>query len=167
MVVVALSSLVVTPGCSRGPVVTAADRTFVADMAPHHALGVRMAALALERADDVRVREFGFTMGRYQKAEFLQLDALARTWHAQPSDHIHGMLSAEEEASLGTLDAPAFDRTWLRDMIIHHEGAVAMATLEATTGSNPTAKAIAAAVVQVQTKEIAQMRSALVDLSAT
>jgi uncharacterized protein (DUF305 family) len=139
---------------------------FVADMAPHHALGVRMAALALQRADDVRVREFGFTMGRYQKVEFARLDRLARQWHAQPSDHIHGMLSAEEEASLGTLDAPTFDQTWLRDMIAHHEGAVAMATQETVDGTNPTAKAIAAVIVQAQTKEITQMRAALADLTA-
>ena len=151
-------------GCGASSA-TAADKTFVADMTPHHALGVRMAAMALEKADDVRVREFGFTMGRYQQAEFDQISAMATSWKATASGHAHGMLTPAEEDALTALNGRAFDKAWLEQMIIHHEGAVGMATSEVATGSDAKAKAIAANVATVQTKEIAKMKAVLAALS--
>ena len=157
--------LVAVLGCSSAPAPSSADKEFVADMAPHHALGVRLAALALQQAEDVRVREFGFTMGHYQQAEFAKLNQLATAWHATSSGHVHGMLTPAEEQSLATLEGRAFDREWLTQMIRHHEGAVAMATSETATGTNTEAKALALAVATVQTKEITKMKAALADLS--
>jgi uncharacterized protein (DUF305 family) len=154
------ATLVALAGCGTSSA-TAADKTFVADMTPHHALGVRMAAMALEKADDVRVREFGFTMGRYQQAEFDQLSAMATSWKAIASGHAHGMLTSAEEDALAALDGRAFDKAWLEQMIIHHQGAVAMATSEVATGSDAKAKAIAANVATVQTKEITEMKAVL------
>jgi uncharacterized protein (DUF305 family) len=147
------------------PSASAADKTFVADMTPHHALGVRMADMALEKADDVRVREFGFTMGRYQQAEFDQLSAMATSWKATASGHAHGMLTPAEEDALAALDGRAFDRAWLEQMIIHHQGAVVMATSEVASGSDVKAKAIAANVATVQSNEITKMKAVLATLS--
>ena len=146
--------------------VNRADRTFVADMVPHHALGVRMAALALLKADDVRVWEFGFTMGSYQQAEFDRLAGLATRWKAPApvAMAMDGMLTDDEEATLGGLDGPAFDRLWLQQMIRHHEGAVSMAATEAGNGANTEAKALAQGIIDVQTKEIRQMRTTLNEL---
>ena len=159
-----LASMLALAGCG-GSSVTAADKMFVADMTPHHALGVRMADLALAKADDVRVREFGFTMGRYQQAEFDQLSAMATSWKATASGHAQGMLTPADEDALAALDGRAFDKSWLAQMIIHHEGAVAMATSEIATGSDTKAKAIATNVATVQTKEITKMKAVLAALS--
>ena len=161
---VAVATALALSACSRGPSATSIDKTFVADMAPHHALGVRMADLALAQAEDVRVREFGFTMGRYQKTEFDHLNHLATVWKATPSSHIHGMLTADEEKALAALSGAEFDRAWLTEMIRHHEGAVTMAATEADAGTNAEAKAIAASVVEVQTKEITKMKATLASL---
>lgn len=154
----------VAVGCGHRVTVSAADRAFVADMAPHHALGVRMANLALRKADDVRVREFGFTMRRYQQAEFERLSSLATQWHARADEHIHGMLSDSEEQQLGAAEGRDFDRAWLKLMIRHHEGAVMMAADETATGSDIHTKTIAASIAQVQAKEIRQMEETLRDL---
>jgi uncharacterized protein (DUF305 family) len=161
---VLIAAVLALTGCG-GASANAADKAFVADMAPHHALGVRMADMALAKAEDVRVREFGFTMGSYQKAEFDQLSRMSSTWKATESGHIHGMLTPAEEQALATFEGRAFDRAWLEQMIIHHEGAVAMATSQTATGSHPKAKAIAASIVTVQTKEIARMKAVLASLS--
>ena len=161
----AMALVLSVSACGGGTSVTMADKTFVADMTPHHALGVRMADMALSKADDVRVREFGFTMSRYQKKEFDQLNALAMAWKAEPSNHIHGMLTPAEEQALGALSGAEFDRAWLTEMIRHHEGAVAMATAEVASGSDGKAKAIAKSVATVQTKEIDKMKAALASLS--
>jgi uncharacterized protein (DUF305 family) len=160
----ATATLLALAGCGTSSA-TAADKTFVADMTPHHALGVRMADMALAKADDVRVREFGFTMARYQQAEFNQLSAMATSWKANPSGHAHGMLTPADEDALAALNGRAFDKAWLKQMIIHHEGAVAMATSEVATGSDAKAKAIAANVATVQTKEITKMKAVLAALS--
>jgi uncharacterized protein (DUF305 family) len=148
-----------------GSAASAADKTFVADMTPHHALGVRLADMALAKADDVRVREFGFTMGRYQKAEFDQLSAMATSWKATASGHAHGMLTPADENALAALDGRAFDKAWLAQMIVHHEGAVAMATSEVASGSDTKAKTIAANIATVQAKEITKMKAVLAALS--
>ena len=158
------ATLLALAGCGASSP-TEADKTFVADMTPHHALGVRMAAMALEKADDVRVREFGFTMGRYQQAEFDQLSAMATSWKATASGHAHGMLTPVEEDALAALDGRAFDKAWLEQMIIHHEGAVVMATSEVAVGSDAKTKAIAANIATVQTKEITKMKAVLAAVS--
>jgi uncharacterized protein (DUF305 family) len=151
-------------GCGASSA-SAVDKTFVADMTPHHALGVRMANMALEKADDVRVREFGFTMGRYQQAEFDQLSAMATAWKATTSGHAHGMLTPADEDALRALNGRAFDTAWLTQMIIHHEGAVAMATSEVATGSDARAKTVAANIATVQAKEITKMKAVLAALA--
>jgi uncharacterized protein (DUF305 family) len=158
------AAFIMLAGCGASSA-SAADKTFVADMTPHHALGVRLADMALAKADDVRVREFGFTMGRYQQAEFDQLSSMAASWKATASGHAHGMLTPAEEDALAALQGRAFDKAWLEQMIIHHEGAVAMATSEVATGSDTKAKAIAGNVATVQAKEITKMKAVLAALS--
>jgi uncharacterized protein (DUF305 family) len=50
-------------------------------------------------------------------------------------------------------------------MIIHHQGAVVMATSEVASGSDVKAKAIAANVATVQSNEITKMKAVLAALS--
>ena len=50
---------------------------------------------------------------------------------------------------------------FLEMMIEHHQGAVAMARDELAKGTNPEAKKLAQAVIDGQSAEIAEMRSAL------
>jgi uncharacterized protein (DUF305 family) len=52
-----------------------------------------------------------------------------------------------------------FDRIFLEEMIIHHEGAVDMAELALTNAKHQEIKDLARAIIDAQNTEIAQMRS--------
>jgi uncharacterized protein (DUF305 family) len=149
----------------RAPAHNAADATYAASMLPHHELGVRMSALAVAKADNVLVRRIAFKMQNYQKAELVSLGRWARDWRAKPSDHVHGMLTADEEADLAKLDGTAFDTKFLTEMIRHHEGAIEMSNTELRDGQEDGARNVAALVVKLQQEQIVEMQGLLTMLS--
>ena len=72
-----------------------------------------------------------------------------------------GMMTAEQMTALEQAKGAAFDKLYLQDMIAHHEGAVVMAQQEIDSGENPQVKALAQAIIDGQTKEIAEMKKML------
>ena len=54
-----------------------------------------------------------------------------------------------------------FDQLWLRSMITHHQGAVAMAQSEIARGENPTAVKMAKVIIDWQQLEIGRMHAML------
>ncbi len=53
----------------------------------------------------------------------------------------------------------AFDRAFLAEMIVHHEGAVEMAKLAATNAKHQEIKDLSVAIIEAQNKEIAEMKA--------
>jgi uncharacterized protein (DUF305 family) len=157
-VAIALTAVLLT---QRAPAHNRADATYAASMVPHHQLGVRMAELAVARADNVLVRRLAFKMQNYQKAELVSLERWTQQWRAAAGDHIHGMLTPEQEARLANLTGADFDRAFLTDMIRHHEGAIEMSTTEIRDGRSPGAKTVARSVVKIQQDQVDQMRELL------
>jgi uncharacterized protein (DUF305 family) len=72
-----------------------------------------------------------------------------------------GMVDAATMDKLPTLSGTAFDELWLRSMISHHQGAVAMAEPEVSQGENPTAVKMAKIIVEWQQIEIGRMHAML------
>ena len=72
-----------------------------------------------------------------------------------------GMVDAATMDRLPTLTGTAFDELWLRSMITHHQGAVAMAEPEIARGENPTAVKMAKVIVDWQQLEIGRMHAML------
>jgi uncharacterized protein (DUF305 family) len=151
----------------RSPAHNVADATYAASMLPHHELGVRMSELAVAKADNVLVRRIAFKMQNYQKAELVSLGRWAHDWNAKPSDHVHGMLTADEEAKLATLDGTTFDTAFLTEMIRHHEGAIEMSNTELHDGQAAGARNVAALVVKLQQEQIDEMHEILTMLTTS
>ena len=72
-----------------------------------------------------------------------------------------GMASAQEMIDLRRATGAAFDRMWLRGMLRHHQGAVAMARTELEVGVNPQARKLAQSIIDSQSAEIAELKSIL------
>lgn len=68
-------------------------------------------------------------------------------------DAMHAM-----NAGLEGKTGDAFDQAFLSEMIVHHEGAVAMAEAALEHASHKELKNMAEAIISAQTNEIAQMK---------
>lgn len=146
-----------------------ADVTFAASMVPHHQQAIEMADLALVQASSGDVRRLATEIKAAQGPEIASMTGWLTGWGAapMPGDHdmggagMDGMMSAQEMSALKDQSGAAFDRMWLQMMVRHHEGAVAMARTQLSEGRDPAAKALARAVMDGQTKEIATMNALL------
>jgi uncharacterized protein (DUF305 family) len=72
-----------------------------------------------------------------------------------------GMMSSADMAKLEVATGKDFDRQFLQMMIAHHKGAIQMAQVELTHGSNSDAKALAGRMIKEQQAEIAAMQKML------
>ena len=72
-----------------------------------------------------------------------------------------GMMTDADMAQLAAALGAEFDRMWLRMMIQHHTGAIAMAKNVLASTANPDVKGLAQAIVDGQSAEISTMRGLL------
>jgi uncharacterized protein (DUF305 family) len=62
-------------------------------------------------------------------------------------------------ANLEGKSGDAFDEAFLKEMIVHHQGAVSMAELALTNAKHMELRELAQAIITAQEEEIAQMKS--------
>ena len=155
---------------SAKPVVNPADLMFVVMMIPHHEQAVQMSDLLLAKSGvDADVRKLAQQIKAAQQPEIDQME----TWLSDRgvddsamggmdhSDHMDGMLSAEEIKALTKADGPQGQKLYLQGMIAHHQGAVTMANNVLGVGQDPDIKALAENIVATQQPEIATMEKML------
>ena len=156
------------------------DVRFMQDMIPHHHQAVQMAELVADRTNRPEVSDAAGRIGLAQRDEIEFMGA----WLSErgedvpdPSDHagmhtdlrMAGMATAEEMAELAASKGTDFDRLFLRLMIAHHEGAVAMVEdLLGRPGSayDPVLFEFTTDVTNDQTAEIERMHALLITLSS-
>jgi uncharacterized protein (DUF305 family) len=149
----------------------AADVAFATGMIPHHRQAVEMARLAPDRAGSAEVKRLASEIEKAQGPEITTLSGWLASWGEKapaPGSGGHGahgsgggMMSAQDMEALRDASGAAFDEAFLRMMIEHHEGAVAMARTERADGSHPQARRMAADIVESQSSEIERMKSLL------
>jgi uncharacterized protein (DUF305 family) len=159
----------------KGAVYTVADVEFMQGMIAHHAQAIYMSRMAEAHGASPRLLKLANKIDQSQVAEIrIMQDWLVRNGQVAPDTSswrtmtMTGMLT---EAQLKELDAAKgveFDRTFLRLMIQHHEGALQMVKdLFATprAGQEVDVNVFANDVVTVQTAEIGAMRQMFSQLS--
>lgn len=67
-------------------------------------------------------------------------------------------MMADMNAALAGKTGDEFDRAFLTEMIVHHEGAVEMAQLALTNAKRQEIKDLSQAIISAQNTEIAQMK---------
>ncbi|MFH8286330.1 DUF305 domain-containing protein [Streptomyces antibioticus] len=152
----------------------AADVAFAKGMIPHHRQAVEMAGLAAGRAQSPEVKKLAADIEKAQGPEIETLSGWLASWGEEvpapgAMDHsahgdmqgMEGMMSGEEMGRLQDSSGSAFDTAFLRMMIEHHKGAVAMAETEQADGTYAPAKAMAGDIITSQTAEITRMSALL------
>ena len=147
----------------------AADVTFAQKMIPHHQQALDMSAMVPSRTTNRQLIVMAKHIALDQQAQIDTLQGLLQQWgEPAASDHMghdgmsmDGMVDAATMAKLPTLTGAEFDELWLRSMIIHHQGAVAMAEPEVAQGENATAVKMAKIIIDWQQLEIGRMNAML------
>lgn len=145
----------------------AADVTFAQKMIPHHQQALDMAAMVPSRAANEQLVVIAKHIALDQQAQIDTLQQLLQQWGERGAPDqmngmaMDGMVDPATMAKLPTLKGEEFDDLWLRSMIRHHQGAVAMAEPEIAQGENPAAVKMAKLIVEWQQFEIGQMHAML------
>ncbi|WGX98952.1 DUF305 domain-containing protein [Nocardioides sp. L-11A] len=146
-----------------------ADVMFASMMIVHHEQAIEMSDIVLGQAGvDPAVVELAEAVKAAQGPEIEQLRGWLVAWGADPDgqgmagmDHGDGMMSEDDLAALETAGGAEASRLFLEQMIVHHEGAVAMARTEVADGRNPDAVRLARTIIDAQTAEIQEMNDLL------
>jgi uncharacterized protein (DUF305 family) len=164
------------------PRYTRVDVRFMQGMIHHHAQALLMTSWVPERAESEDVKLLAQRMELSQEAEV----ELMQAWldeRAQevplthiPHGHAHGpggwmapgMLTREDLDRLEAAEGAEFERLFLEQMIVHHEGALTMVEelYEANGGQEPEVDRFARHVVSDQEIEIGRMQALLGQLAS-
>jgi len=147
------------------------DVAFVQGMIPHHQQAIEMSALALDGRAGAMVADLARRIDAAQGPEIAQLREILARWSVEEDEHhMHkhggdankmGMLTDDELQELASLSGEAFDRRFAESMIMHHEGAVAMAETVLANGADDEVRVLATTIIAAQQAEIAEMKAML------
>lgn len=145
-----------------------ADVQFAQMMIPHHEQAVEMSDILLAKDGvDPEVRELAEQIRDAQQPEIDTMRAWLDEWGAEEVDDAggahagHGMMSAGDLDALEDADGADASRLFLEQMIVHHEGAIMMADIQAEDGEHPDAVRMAEQIIATQAEEIELMRDLL------
>lgn len=149
----------------------AADVDFAQMMIPHHEQAVAMSDdLLAKQGTDPRVIALATEIKAAQEPEITQLTDWLAEWGADTADTggmsdmdhgTDGMMSEDDMMSLDEASGADADQVFLKLMIAHHEGAIAMAQTHQDEGSNADAHELSAAIIASQSAEIEVMTGLL------
>ena len=151
------------------------DREFIDMMVPHHEAAIAMAELAVARAERPEIQAFARDLVLVRQDEIDHLRDWRHAWFGSaqtPPTTAVPMLPGMQldDATIGeTVDlsaavdrlegAAVFDQAFLKEMIAHHEVAVAAGKLGEHQATQPELRQIAGEIVGTQQLEITDMKA--------
>ena len=148
------------------------DKAYLTDMIAHHQGALNMASQARELATKAEIRTLADAILSSQATEVQQMMDWQQEWNYTATDsnnpHAGHMMEssgsmgddmADMEAKLNGLNGEAYDKEFLKQMILHHQQAVDMSKYAQTNAKHQEVKDLAQAVITAQEKEIADMKN--------
>jgi len=142
-----------------------AARHFIERMIPHHEDAVKMAALAPIQAEHAELRILAATITRTQTNEIARMRQWYRAWYGVAVPQGGGMGGHQMGGAMGmtsttSLDgARPFDKTFIEQMIPHHQMAVMGSTMTLQRVDRPELRQLLQSIIESQSAEISQMRT--------
>ncbi len=177
-----LGTLWVVQARTAAPTDFGADAGFAREMQTHHAQAVEMAFLVRDRSQEDEVRTVAFDIITSQQQQAGQMYGWLVQWgldqtgsrppmawvggehaaaHTGPDGSMPGMATPAQLAELKAATGVEAERIFLRLMINHHTGGVAMAQAAVAQARTPEVRTLAGAIAAAQTSEIALLQQML------
>ncbi len=149
------------------------DAHFIEQMIPHHEDAITMSKLALIKAKRPEVKQLAHSIILSQGKEITQMTDWYQLWFDREiptgsnTMNQHGMMGGSQmhmgmmgnDTDVARLEnSQDFDRSFVEDMIPHHQMAVMMASMLKNGTTRPEMKTLADNIIATQTKEIDMMR---------
>lgn len=145
------------------------DQDYLRKMTAHHQVGREMALMAADRSANERLKTLARMMTAEQQAE---IDALQRWWRGwfggnMPSlpeselAKMPGMPAPEALQALSSLQGSAFEREFVKTMIIHHRAAIEMSSRAENEAADPRLRLLADQIIHAQGRQIIHMEQLL------
>ena len=152
-------------GCAATPQAnseySAADINFAEQMIPHHEQAIEMSEIALLNTANPGVLQLAQEIKDAQSPEIEIMKSWDGVKASTHSGHLmDGMLSEGEISDLRDAKGNKFDLLFLRGMIKHHEGAIAMAQV-VMNSKNKAVADLAASIINAQELEISTIKELL------
>ena len=141
------------------------DLQFIDTMTAHHQSAIDMANLAATNTNSAEIKKFATQIFTDQTREINQLKDWREKWfagaHSALNMEMPGMRESMrmEMTALNAARDKDFDVEFIRLMIPHHEGAVAMAREALTRAEHAEIKTLANQIIKSQETEIEMMRN--------
>ena len=145
------------------------DEAYIADMLAHHEGAVNMAEQAQAATDREEIRSLAVNITATQSREMVEMRQWQQDWGYEATNsaghNSHGGGGAdmsgdmvEMQNSLLGLTGEAFDKEFLKQMIVHHEQAIEMSKYAGQNAKHQEIKDVASDVIDAQAAEIEQMK---------
>ena len=170
-----LGTLWVVQARSSAPSDFGADAGFARDMQTHHAQAVQLAFLVRDRTDDEEVRTVAYDIITSQQQQAGQMFGWLVQWgldqtgsrppmawvggehaaaHTAADGSMLGTATPAQITELGAATGVEAERIFLRLLIAHHTGGIAMAQAAVAEARTPEVKTLAEAIVSSHTSEV-------------
>ena len=167
---------------SSAPADWSADAGFARDMQTHHGQAVEMAFLVRDRTRDEELRTVAYDIITSQQQQAGQMYGWLVQWgldqtgsrppmawvggehaaaHALPDGSMPGMATPAQLAELKAATGVEAERIFMRLMIAHHTGGVAMAQAARDDARTPEVRTLAGAIAAAQTSEVQLLQQML------
>jgi len=158
---------------SLGPADDYFDLRFIDAMVLHHQGALAMAETAIAESQRPEVLALSSQIISAQRGEIVQMQRWRQAWYPRQSEHLmmwhaamnHMMpMNVTDQAmmrmdtDLGSRD-PQFDLRYLTAMILHHKGALTMATAALKHTQRPEIETLSQSIQREQAQEIEMMQA--------
>lgn len=135
----------------------ASDEDFILGMIPHHQEAVDTSAYLLTRTTDAELQQFLRGVIAVQSQEIDQMKQWYRQWFGR--DYQDNGQYVPMMDDLTVLQGSALERAYLKGMIAHHQGAIAMAEQIQTIAQRSELKQMSSDIIRTQTQEVNQLQT--------
>ena len=148
-----------TPGMDHGQhTMSIFDKqSFALAMIPHHEQAITMSELAKANTTNPKVLEIAEQISSEQSAEIEKMTPWLEGEAVDYNMLMEGMITDSLLEDLANAKGAEFDKLYVELMIIHHDGAISMATVGAETSDSELVE-LSKEIIRVQTLEIESLR---------